>query len=79
MPAESAAELITVVAPPAVEPMTIERCDRCGSCAYVMTLHGDGLPLSWCGHHYRKMADALHADPHVVVVVDIRDTLIREA
>jgi hypothetical protein len=80
MPAESAAELITAATPPpAVEPMTIERCDRCGNRAYVMTLHGECLPLSWCGHHYRAMSAALHADPHVVVAVDVRDTLISQA
>lgn len=34
--------------------LTLERCDSCGSAAYVRLTSPDGLPLSFCGHHARR-------------------------
>lgn len=31
-----------------------DRCDACGSAAYVRVTSPDGHSLHWCGHHHRK-------------------------
>jgi hypothetical protein len=40
----------------------LDRCDRCGSEAFVrVVLLATGLPLLFCAHHYAEQADALRA------------------
>ena len=78
MPAEAAQAVLTATGstPPAATGMDLERCDRCGSRAYVMTLHGDrGLPLTWCKHHFERHSPRLADDPKTMVVVDVRSQL----
>lgn len=31
-----------------------DRCDACGSAAYVRVTSPEGLPLTFCGHHSRR-------------------------
>lgn len=55
---------------PAYELRVADRCDRCGSQAFVVTQHTDS-ELLWCGHHYvehEKLLDALK-------VLDQRDNI----
>jgi hypothetical protein len=63
--------LETVTAPP--DPMLHERCDICGHRAYVLvTLNG--LPLSFCGHHFARAEPSLLAGG-ADVKVDVRENL----
>ncbi len=61
---------------PSPDPIAHERCDRCGARAHVVTLHGPGMPLSWCGHHFGRHERALTATAGVVVMHDTRDRLV---
>lgn len=45
-----------------------DRCDSCGSQAYVLVLFKDDMSLMFCGHHWNQHADAL-----IEVAVDIVD------
>lgn len=75
MPADAVVDVLpaTVDAP---DPIAHERCDRCGARAHVLTLHGPGLPLAWCGHHFRRHETALTAAAGVLVAHDTRDRLV---
>lgn len=42
--------------------LTLERCDSCGSAAYVRFTSPEGLPLSFCGHHARRHTPAFADD-----------------
>ena len=53
----------------------VERCDRCGAQAYVLTVIDNGLPLAWCSHHYREHAAAL--DYYAAVIDDQRELLTK--
>lgn len=75
MPADAVVDVVPTTEP-APDAIAHERCDRCGSRAYVVTMHTDGLPLAWCGHHYRAHQDALTGAAGVLVVHDIRDQLV---
>lgn len=48
----------------------LDRCDRCGAQAFVLTRQG-GLDLMWCVHHFREHGAAL-AEAGAVVVTDER-------
>ena len=37
------------------------QCDRCNANAYVFVTIDNGLPLSFCGHHYAANEEALMA------------------
>lgn len=52
---------------------TSHRCDYCGVQAYVETTIDNGLPLAWCGHHYRENESAL--EPYVIAINDQRHLL----
>jgi hypothetical protein len=55
-------------------PMTaLDRCDQCGSQAYVRVTLEAGGELFFCGHHARKHADALR--PLASAWVDETDRL----
>jgi hypothetical protein len=52
-----------------------DRCDRCGSQAYVRVLAANGkLALLFCNHHFGKHADSL-LDSGWTVTHDQRDEL----
>lgn len=46
-----------------------DRCDRCGSAAYVRAIFLAGI-LDLCGHHARKHLDAIAATPGLLEVHD---------
>lgn len=75
MPADAVVDVIPALEQ-APDPIAHERCDRCGARAHVVTLHGPGLPLAWCGHHFRHHQDALTADAGVVIAHDTRHRLV---
>ena len=51
----------------------VDRCDRCGAQAYVSATV-EGVPLLFCGHHYRRHEDALRAV--ATEIVDERERLL---
>lgn len=52
-----------------------DRCDRCGSQAYVaLCLPGKGTTLKFCGHHYRKH-EAKLLEQEFIVLTDERDRI----
>ena len=51
-----------------------DRCDRCGSRAYVRVLLPNGLELLFCAHHHRQYASAL-----TKIAVEIHDETRRLA
>lgn len=54
-----------------------DRCDRCGSQAYVRVNNGT-QDLDFCGHHFTKLGEALDAQGWGIAV-DTRDLLLRRA
>lgn len=73
------ADAVVDVLPAAVEapdPIAHERCDRCRARAHVVTLHGPGLPLAWCAHHFRRHEVALTTHAGVIVAHDTRGQLV---
>jgi hypothetical protein len=46
----------------------VDRCDACGSQAYVLVILPEDRALTFCGHHWNK-----HAEKLVEVAVDIVD------
>ena len=75
MPAEAVLDVLPPETKPDAGGFGRERCDRCGVRAYVTTMHGDGLQLTWCKHHFEVYAPGFAADPGVAVVVDERARL----
>ena len=55
----------------------MDRCDRCGAAAYVHVMLDTGLPLSWCAHHWVKLADAM--SPYVLPEHTIDERHLLEA
>lgn len=49
------------------------RCDRCGSRAYIATVLTSGNRLDWCLHHFNKHEDALL--PFIAEIKDERAKL----
>ncbi len=57
--------------------VSTDRCDRCGSQAYVRFNKGD-FELDFCGHHTTKLGDSLDADGWNISI-DTRELLTRRA
>ena len=56
------------------EPLTLhDRCDRCGSAAYVRVTLSTANDLLFCSHHYARHEAALA--PKVVSIRDERERL----
>ena len=53
-----------------------DRCDKCGSQAFVRTIIGAKLhDLMWCAHHYNQHEVGLLATEGLVYIHDERETL----
>ena len=76
MPADAVVDVVQDRPVDAPDPIAHERCDRCGHRAHVVTIHTGGLPLAWCGHHFRRHETALGVDAGVVIAHDTRAHLI---
>jgi hypothetical protein len=57
--------------------ISTDRCDRCGSQAYVRFSKGD-LELDFCGHHTTKYGNALD-ESGWNIAIDTRDLLTNRA
>ncbi len=68
------ADMTTAVAPRIT---ALDRCDRCGSQAYVMVRLETGGELLFCAHHARKHAEVLRS--MAVEWVDETDRLTEDS
>lgn len=57
--------------------VSTDRCDGCGTQAYVKLVKGDA-ELIFCGHHFNKHGDALD-EAGWNIVVDTRELLTQRA
>jgi hypothetical protein len=59
------------------ELLSTDRCDRCGSQAYVRVSNGSS-ELDFCGHHFTKLGEML--DKHGwAIAIDTRSLLTRKS